>query len=159
LSSRVAFAWKPSRANIARAEKRRSALAPQFNLYGLAAIMVVILFIFMSPSLTVIDPKGLPVNMPTVAHPTPQPGALREDAMVIGVTRDGHYFFRETEIEAQEIPARIWESIRAGSEIKVYLRADARARTAAVNRAIDGIHQAGIRDLVILTERTRELNP
>jgi biopolymer transport protein TolR len=152
-SPRVAIAWKPSRANAARTAKRRSALRPEFNIYGLAAILIVILILLMSPRMVEIDTNQLPINIPTLSNPAPQPGALREDAIEIGVSRDGHYFFGKSEIEAQEIPARIWESIRGGSEIKVYLRADARARDGDVNQVIDEVRRAGIKDLVILTNK------
>jgi len=118
----------------------------------MASVLVVLMFLLTSPFLTVIDRKGI-VNLPKASAATSQPGALREDAITVSVTRDGHVFYRDLEVERSELPARIWESIRGGAPIKVYVRADARARAGDVNRAIDEIQRAGIRDLVIVAEK------
>jgi biopolymer transport protein ExbD len=152
LSSRVAFAWKPSRANAARATKRRVSITPTVNVVGILSIFAALLFLMLGDTVPE-HMLSVPVNIPVASNAIAQPGAAREDAIKIAVARDGHVFFGRTEIESRDISARIWESIRAGSEIKVYLSADRRAATRDVNGVIDEIHRAGVRDLVILANK------
>ena len=72
------------------------------------------------------------------------PGALREDAMLISVTRDGNIFFGTHRIRSSDLPASIRESVRRGSERKVYLKVDARAKYGDAAAVIDEIRLVGI---------------
>jgi biopolymer transport protein ExbD len=152
LSSRVAFAWKPSRANAARAAKRHGLMSPQINLVGLGSVFVVILFLLLVHRAFFGDLPRYAVNQIVAKFATPQPGALREDAISVTVTRDGHLFVRGHPILIQDLSTEIWQSLREGSERRVYLYTDPRASMQDVNQVIDGIHRAGIRDLVIMAQ-------
>lgn len=152
MSSRAVFAWKPSRANAARAAKRHGLVSPQINLVGLSSVFVVILFLLSVHRAFFGDLPLYAVDQMVARSATLQPGALREDAILVFVTRDGHVFVRGHEVSAQELSAGIWQSIREVSEIKVYLYTDPRAGMQDVNPVIDEIHRAGIRDVVLMAQ-------
>jgi len=69
-----------------------------------------------------------PVDLARAQHAAPLPGALREDAMLISVTRDGNIFFGTHQIQCGDLPTAVRDSVRHGSERKVYLKVDARAK-------------------------------
>jgi hypothetical protein len=56
------------------------------------------------------------------------PGALREDALRVALTRDGAIYFREHRIALEDLPNEIREGLRSGAERKVYIAVDARAK-------------------------------
>jgi len=87
------------------------------------------------------------------------PKALREDAITVAVARDGRLYFGRTRVEADELPALIRRAYLQGAERKVYLKADARAKYADVELAIDSIRQSGVQDVALLVEEARQPNP
>jgi biopolymer transport protein ExbD len=113
-------------------------------------VLVVLLMIF------VVVPNPYPrtaVDLAQTEQATKMPGALREDAMLITVSRDGNVFFGTKQIRYSELPASIRDSVRRGSEKKVYLKVDARAKYGDAAKVIDQIRQAGIQDVGIITEQ------
>lgn len=81
------------------------------------------------------------------------PGALKEDGMKIGVTRDGHVFFGSSHIAPADLPNFIRESVGNGAERKIYLAVDARAKYGDVIVILNQIREAGIEDVAFLTEK------
>ncbi len=81
------------------------------------------------------------------------PSALREDAMLISVSRDGNVFFGTHQVRYNDLPESIRESVRHGSERKIYLKVDARAKYGDAALVIDQIRQAGIQNVGIITEQ------
>jgi hypothetical protein len=67
------------------------------------------------------------------------PGAEREDAMQISVTRDGRIYFRNNIIMLQDLPEQIRQGVQNGAEKRIYLNADARAKYADVLAVLDQI--------------------
>ena len=81
------------------------------------------------------------------------PGAVREDAILVAVTRDGNIFFGSKNVRDSDLPALIRESVRRGSERKVYLKVDARAKYADAALVIDQVALVGIQNVGIITEQ------
>jgi biopolymer transport protein ExbD/biopolymer transport protein TolR len=81
-----------------------------------------------------------------------EPGALREDAINVTVTRDGKVFLRNREASLEELPVLIQSAIKEGSERKVYLRADTKARNSDVEAAIARIRAGGISAVAIICQ-------
>jgi len=81
------------------------------------------------------------------------PGTSREDAILVAVTRDGNIFFGSNGIRDSDLPALIRESVRRGSERKVYLKVDARAKYADAALVIDQVALVGIQNVGIITEQ------
>jgi biopolymer transport protein ExbD len=61
-------------------------------------------------------------------HSTMLPGALKEDALRVIVSRDGRVFLGNSFVERRDLTEMIREGIRNGAEKKVYVAADSRAR-------------------------------
>ena len=71
-------------------------------------------------------------------------GANRGDAMIAAVTRDGRIYFGAEQItSADDLPAKIRESISRGPERRVYITADARARYGIVKEVLQATQFAG----------------
>ena len=73
--------------------------------------------------------------------------------MLITVTRDGNIYFGNGQIQLDRIPARIQDSVRNGSERKIYLKVDTRAKYGDAAAAIDQIRQAGIENIGLITDQ------
>ncbi len=139
-----------------RVKKRRRAqqnatLFTQIELSGLLAVCIVLLVVFMvGPSA---PHHSLPVDLAVVSHAVPLPDARREDAIIVTIARDGRVYFRNYRTTLDDLPRAIEEAVRNGAERKLYVQADARARYSDVDAVIGAIRQAGILDLVFVTER------
>jgi biopolymer transport protein ExbD len=142
--------WSPSKAATLRAAKRRPSVYPAIDAMPFLGVFLVLLFIFM---LTPSFHRDTPVNLPKAQSATFQPGAVREDAIRIIVARDGRCFFDFTKPKPGELPNLIQTAIRGGSERKVYLFADARAKNGDVKIILDQIRLAGIIHVVILATK------
>jgi biopolymer transport protein TolR len=143
--------WSPSRANALRAAKRKSTYVSGINAAAFAAIMLVILYLFIQwrPNTHV---KGS-VDMANLANAHVLPRAGREDAMIVAIARDGKIYFCAHQVESQDLPRLIAEYVAAGSERKVYVRPDARARYSDVKIVLDEINRSGVTQVAFLTEK------
>jgi len=83
------------------------------------------------------------------------PGALREDALMVAVTRDGVVYFGADRVEADALGGKLEERLKNRDiERKVYVLADMRARWGSVRRVLDGVHSAGVlRVAFLVSER------
>jgi biopolymer transport protein ExbD/biopolymer transport protein TolR len=93
------------------------------------------------------------LDLPFAEHPTLMPGALREDSMLVAVTRDGQCFFRNSDTPPDKLAALLRNSMAQGSEAKVYLRVDTRARYSDAAAVIERIREAGIQNIGVITEK------
>ncbi len=135
-----------------RKRPRRSQLLNGVDFWPFLSVELVLLMIFMvsGPSP---HANRSPVDLARAQHAAPLPGALREDAMLISVTRDGNIFFGTHQIQCGDLPTAVRDSVRHGSERKVYLKVDARAKYGDAVAVIDQIRLAGIRDVGIITDQ------
>lgn len=97
--------------------------------------------------------RHVAADWPSARNTTLQPGALREDALRLIVTKDGSYYFRNQKILVESLANEIHEQIGAGTERKIYLTVDARARYREVALALDEIRRAGLMQVVVLAEQ------
>jgi len=142
--------WAPSKAAAIRAAKRKPSIYPAIDLMPFVGVFLVLLIMFMCfPT----SHHGLSVDLPSARSAKSQPGAVREDAIRIAVARDGRCFFRLTTAEPRDLADLIRTAIRDGSERKVYLSADSRARNGSVEIVIDQIRLAGITNIAILATK------
>ena len=142
--------WSPSKAAALRAAKRRPSVYLVIDLMPFLGVFLVLLIIFMCYPSSFDDS---PVDLPRARSATSQPGALREDAIRIAVTRDGSRFFGSSKAEPGELANLIRAAMQAGSERKVYLLADGRAKNEDVEIVFDQIRLAGITNVVILANK------
>jgi biopolymer transport protein ExbD len=84
-----------------------------------------------------------------------QRGVRREDAVFLGVVRDGVILFDNGRITLDELPDKVSAAVGAGSENRVYIYAGARAKYSIVKKALDTIRLAGIENVSFIMESPR----
>src|SRR5579864_316440 len=107
---------------------------------GFLSIMIVLFFtvFFADPGPLYMHPhRGVGIDLPKVSHPSLMRTANREDAMTVAIMRDGKVFFRRNQVSVDQLQDKIRDGLREGSEKKVYIRADARAKYGTVKEALD----------------------
>ena len=119
-------------------------------MWGFVSVMLVLLFLLMP--WTVVDPRGPAADPAGARHSTRMPGALKEDALKVVVTRDGKIYLRERQIALEDLASEIREGLRTGAERKVYIAVDARAKYGAVPAVLDKVRVAGVEKVAFLTE-------
>jgi biopolymer transport protein ExbD len=135
---------------------RPSQLLNRIDFWAFLSIEIVLLIIFMVhvPS----NPyHRAPIDLAAVDHARPMPGAIREDALLITVTRDGRVFYGTYQMQSGDLPPAIQEAVRRGSERKVYLKVDARAKYGDAVVVMDQIQHAGIQNVGIITEQRQPI--
>jgi biopolymer transport protein ExbD len=142
--------WSPSRVAEQREAKRKSRAFVFLNLWPFAAVMVVLVGIFML-RIRPHEYRQPPADIPTSVSATTQPGARREDAIEIFVTRDGAVYLRNSPMRREDLAAAVQGAIREGAEKKVYISADQRAKNGDVESVVDQLRRAGITQISFLT--------
>ena len=79
------------------------------------------------------------------------PGAHREDATIVTVTRDGNVFVGNTQVQLADLPSQIAKSLAQGGEPKGHLEADARAKYGDVKAVMECMKGAGIENIGLIT--------
>jgi len=145
--------WRPK-------PRRSSKLVARIDASPLLAVFVVLVFLLMSPAILYLDFQNFRgVDLPVTQHATPQPGALREDALEVVVSRSGSLFIvgnnntRGGKVRAEELPDMLRSMLLPQVERRVYVRADARSRYSDVETALDAIRGAGISDITLMVEQ------
>jgi len=133
---------------------RSSKLFSDFNNLQFAGVLGMVLFVILLVFMTipVHHYRHVPADLPKVAHPVSLPGADREDAMIVAVTRDGRIYIGTDQVTPAQLPVKIADRLKDQDvERKVYIVADMRARWGAVKAVVDGARTAGIMRVAFLT--------
>jgi len=89
---------------------------------------------------------------PKMNHATAMAGTLREDMLLVAVTRDGLIWFDHDRTDPTKLSQSLRERLNRGSERKVYIRADGRARYGVVVKALNGVRAAGVEQVAFLVD-------
>ena|ERR1700733_10125830 len=133
------------------------------DLNTFALIMAFVVFLTLSVVMTfpAHSPHGTWGDYPRIHHPKVLGawawGANRSDAVIVSVTRDSRIYFGADAVSSAQLPARIRERLSSGSERRVYIRADARARYNTVKSVLDAIQSAGVEDISIFANESRDM--
>jgi len=90
-------------------------------------------------------------NLPKSQTAVKEPGARREDAVRILVTRDGATYFNDTPTPLHDLAPAVQKAVRERAENKVCLSGDAHAMNRDVERVVEELRRAGITEISILT--------
>jgi biopolymer transport protein TolR len=124
----------------------------RIDAYPLAGLAFALLIIFMIvPAVT--PHYGWGPDLPRTRYASPMPRAVREDAQIVSVMRDGQIYYRNLRVTADDLHAQIRESVRNGADRKIYIRADARAKYLEVKQVLNEISKAGIENICFLAEK------
>ncbi len=135
-----------------RERRRPSQFLNGIDFWAFLSIQTVLLIIFMGN----VPPHpfhGTSLDLAVVDHAKPMLSAIREDAMLVTVSRDGRVFYGTNQMQPDDLPPAIRDAVRQGSERKVFLKVDARAKYDAAALVIQQVSQAGIENIGIITEQ------
>lgn len=138
--------------------QRSLKLFSDFNTLQFASVMALVVFVLLLAFMVSPTPfhGGTAVNVPNVWHPVFIPGAAREDAMKVSITRDGKVYFGAEQVIVANISANIKNCLKDPEvEHKVYILADSRARWGTVRLVLQGVHDAGIVRIAFLADQRR----
>lgn len=117
-----------------------------------AAIMLFFVVLFMNPG-PIICGSRISTDMGKVSHATFMAAAEKEDAMIVSITRERKFFFGSEIVWPSDLPTKIHQSIGRGSERKVYIRADARAKYGWVKEVLDEVRASGVEKVGFLVDQ------
>jgi biopolymer transport protein ExbD/biopolymer transport protein TolR len=124
------------------------------NVIPMADIMLVLLIIFMV--VTPMLQKGMNVDLAPVDNPKDLPDADKDDAILIAVMRDGNIYLGTERISQAEITTKVKDLIANRLDKTVFVKSDMRARYGSVVAVVDEVRAAGVDNLGLLTEKTRD---
>ncbi|MGH9816515.1 MAG: ExbD/TolR family protein [Candidatus Acidiferrales bacterium] len=124
------------------------------NVIPMADIMLVLLIIFMV--VTPMLQKGQSVDLAPVDNPKDLPDADKDDAVILAVMRDGTIFLGMEKVNVPDITRRVTDMITGRLDKTVFVKADARAQYGNVVRVVDEVRAAGVDNIGLLTEKSRD---
>ena len=141
---------------MAEKEKKHKAPPPvaDINVTPMVDVMLVMLIIFMviTPMLS----KGVSVDLVKTQHPISMQAADKSDAIVCAVTRDGKSYLNTTQMQPEDLPAKVKDLLANRLDKTVFVKADSRARYEKVVDVVDNLRAAGVDQLGLLTEQMQE---
>ncbi|MEE9380130.1 MAG: biopolymer transporter ExbD [Hyphomonadaceae bacterium] len=126
----------------------RRAMNAEINVTPFVDVMLVLLIVFMitAPLLT----KGVDVTLPKAAA-DPLPPA-QEQPLSVTMEADGTLYIQETEIEPNELIAKLNAITGEGYEGRIYLRVDESVDYGIAIGVMTRIQGAGYRNLALVTD-------
>jgi biopolymer transport protein ExbD len=135
---------------------KHKALSPvsDINVTPMVDVMLVLLIIFMviTPMLS----KGISVNMVITRNPITMQAADKDDAILIAVQKDGRTYIGTTPVVPADMPPKVKDLLLGRLDKTVFVRADARARYERVVEVVDNLRAAGVDQIGLLTEQSKE---
>jgi biopolymer transport protein TolR len=134
-----------------KSANRPNHLYCSINASPVAAVFVALLFMFMV-GFVPNDRRPVSIDWPVVPHAHKLPYALREDAIEIAITRNGAVYFCNRRTRPLSLPNQIRTAVYDGSEKRIYLVADARAKYGDVKAILAQIQSSGVENVSLLVE-------
>jgi len=121
------------------------------NVIPMADIMLVLLIIFMV--VTPMLQKGMSVEMAKVPSPIDMPNADRDDAVIVGISRDGAVYLGSQKSDITQIAASVRDLIVDRTDKTVFIKSDGRAKYGDVVKVVDEVRSAGVDNVGLLTDK------
>ena len=118
----------------------------EINVIPLVDVVLVLLIIFMvtAPMLY----RGMDIKLPTSASNTIKP----EERMVLTIERDQTLYLDKDRVSPVQLESRLRAAKQRNNEVSVFLRADRDVPYGTVVQVMDGVKQAGIDKLGMVTD-------
>ena len=99
------------------------------------------------------------MNLPIVGNATPVPDADKEDALIVTVTENGDTYLGLDAITPDALADKIKRAVAFRAEKKAYIKADARAPYADVEKVLSAARRGGVNAPVLLTAQREPVQP
>ena len=133
----------------------RGAVNAEINVTPMADVMLVMLIIFMV--VTPMLQKGAPVDLPKTKNPLDMADADKDDAIRVGISRDGKFYLGQDKIAIDDLAGKVTELLKDKNGDKtVYVKGDARAKYGDIVKVVDSIRTAGVDRVGLLSEKLDE---
>lgn len=118
----------------------------EINVIPLVDVVLVLLIVFMvtAPMLH----RGMDVKLPTSASNTIKP----EERIVVTIERDQKLYLDKDRVSPAQLESRLRAAKQRNGEVSVFLRADRDVPYGTVVQVMDGVKQAGIDKLGMVTD-------
>jgi biopolymer transport protein ExbD len=127
------------------------------NVIPMADIMLVLLIIFMV--VTPMLQKGVSVDLAQVDNPQDMQAADKEDAVLVSVTRSGDIYLGTQKLVREDLTSRVRDMVSNRVDKTVFVKCDARAKYGDVVAVVDEVRAAGVDQLGLLTEKSKDKTP
>jgi biopolymer transport protein TolR len=97
--------------------------------------------------------RGITVQLPATSNAVAVPGADKEDALVVAVTRDGRVYLGTDLISPADLANKVRSDMATRTDKRLYVKADARTTYANVVVVLDAVRTSGVRGLTLLTDQ------
>ncbi len=124
------------------------------NVIPMADIMLVLLIIFMV--VTPMIQKGKQVELAQVDNPLDMKDADKEDAVLVAVSRDGAIYLGQDQVTRETLGAKVRDLVSNRVDKTVFVKSDGRAKYGDVVAVVDEVRSAGVDQLGLLTEKTKD---
>ena len=91
------------------------------------------------------------VELAGARHSVPIPKALRDDAIIIGLSASGDVYYGATHTMPSELEGKIREDLEKGAEKRIYLNVDSRASYGDLISLFPQIAAAGVENVTFIT--------
>lgn len=114
---------------------------PRIEIVPLIDIMFFLLASFMLVSLSMVQMRGMKINMPSAAASTPE---NKDDFITVTVDLVGDIYFEKEKVDPVELSKRLKEAVVKNPESRIYIRGDKDATHGAVVTVLDKVKSSGI---------------
>ena len=121
------------------------------NVTPLVDVMLVLLIIMML--ITPMLQQGVAMRLPQASNTVDKP--TTQDNTTVAVGKDGSMYVNAKQVSEAEMASKVTEALENKKEKVVFIKADEEALYSAVMSAMDQLHQAGVEDIALITERRR----
>jgi biopolymer transport protein ExbD len=126
----------------------RSNRRPRIEIIPLIDIIFFLLATFVMVSLSMIQNRGIPVQLPAATTGVPQ---SREDAASISITEQGEVFFEKQRVDPAQLDTALRLLVAASPNAKVFISGDTRSDFGKAIEILDEVRRAGITSVAIET--------
>jgi len=143
---------------LVRQSERPVVLFSRVDTTAFTIILVMVVFtIWIIQSVSYNPHHGTWVDLPNVIRPVWMPGAIRQDSILISVTRDGRAYLGSEQINPVNLPSKIHDLLLGDRDVehKAYIAVDMRVRWSSVEPVLDGVRSAGIVRVGFLVDQRR----